>query len=141
VSVTAFVASCFYVGFPMLAALAARDLAAATGAWSGFMALTSGFQGFGNFLLALMLLAAGSAIIAHRALPTVLGWIAVVCGVATVVGVFVTGTAFASVGAMLFMPAMILAMVFDIWGGLSLRRYGAENVRFLALKPEMRTST
>jgi len=130
------VALSFYVGFPMLVALAARDPAAAAGAWYGLIAVTSGFQGFGNFLLALMLLAAGSAIIAYRALPMVVGWIAIACGVATMVGVFVTGTAFASVGATLFMPAMILAMAFDIWGGLSLRRYDTENDPSLALNPK-----
>lgn len=135
------VALSFYTGFPMLVSLAARDQAAAASAWPGFMAVTSGFQGFGNFLLALMLLAAGWAIIARGTLPVALGWIATVCGAVTIAGVFVTGTAFAPVGALLFMPAMILAMAFDIWGGLSLRRYDAENSRSVALNPEMSTST
>src|SRR6266487_3819204 len=76
------VALSFYSGIPMFVALASRDPAAAN-AWGAFTAITSGFEGFGDFLLGLVLLLAGWAIISQRALPVGLGWVGVLAGIAS----------------------------------------------------------
>ena len=46
------VALSYYIGFPLFIALATSNQPAAVGSWGAFSAITSGFQGFGNFLLA-----------------------------------------------------------------------------------------
>ena len=115
------VALSFYVGPPMFVALAARDQVAAASAWSAFSIILSGFEGLGNFMLGLMLLAAGSAIITHKALPVGAGWAGLLVGLMTEVRVFSTGTPLAGLAfAMFFFPTLILAIVFDIWAGIAL---------------------
>ena len=114
------VALSFYTGTPMFVALAARDQVMAASAWSAFNILLSGFEGLGNFMLGLMLLSAGSAIITHKVLPMGAGWAALLVGLMTVVRVFSTGTSFAGLGFAVFFPTLILAIVFDLWAGIAL---------------------
>ncbi len=114
------VALSFYIGIPMFLALAATNPESATNAWGAFTAITSGFQGFGNFLLGLMLMVVGWATISHKVLPVGIGWVAIIAGIATLLGVFTSGTSLAFIGFMVFMPSLILAMIFDIWTGFAL---------------------
>ena len=92
----------------------------AASVWGAFNILLSGFEGLGNFMLGLMLLSAGSAIITHKALPVGAGWAALLVGLMTVVRVFSTGTPFAGLGFAVFFPTLIPAIVFDIWAGIAL---------------------
>lgn len=123
------VALSFYIGIPMLIALAARDPAAAANAWGAFTTITSGFEGFGNFLLGLTLLAAGWAIVSHKALPVGAGWVGLLAGSATVVRVFATGTPLAVLALAVFFPSLILAGVFNVWAGIALWRSGTSEHR------------
>lgn len=124
------VALSFYIGIPMLVALAAMDSAAARNAWGVYSTIVSGFEGFGNFLISLMLLAAGSAMISHKEMPVGLGWVGFLAGTATLVRIFTTGTSLAGLAFAAFFPSLLLAGLFDVWAGISIWRRGAtENSR------------
>ena len=73
-----------WAGTPFLTDLAVRDQSAASPAWEAFAAVTNASNGLGNLFLGLSLLTAGWAIVSTRALPPMLGWIALVAGAATV---------------------------------------------------------
>jgi hypothetical protein len=114
------VALSLFVGIPMFVALALRDSGIASNAWGAFTIITSGYQSLGNFLIGLALVSAGWAIIAQRALPAGVGWVGLLAGLTTIVGVFSTGTPLAAVAFILFFPSILLATVFDIWAGIAL---------------------
>ena len=116
------VALSFYLGIPMLVMLASGDPVAAAGTWGAFNIITSGFEGFGNFLLGLTLLLAGWVIVSHRALPTSSGWVGLLAGISTLFRVFTTGTPLAALGFVAFFPSLLFAGVFDIWAGIALWR-------------------
>ncbi|HSX35612.1 MAG TPA: DUF4386 family protein [Patescibacteria group bacterium] len=116
------VALSFYLGLPTLVALATTHLPAAVGSWGAFLAITNGFQGLGNLLLGLMLALAGSAIISKGELPKGLGWVGIIAGIASIVGVVTTATPLGILGFALYLPSVALAIVFDIWAGRSLVR-------------------
>ena len=118
------VALSFYIGIPMLITLAAMDPAAARSAWGAYSTIVSGFEGFGNFLISLMLLAAGLAMISQKAMPVGLGWVGFLAGAATLVRIFTTGTPLAGLGFAAFFPSLLLAGLFDVWAGISLWRNG-----------------
>lgn len=111
------VALSFYLGFPVITELASSE---AVSSWGAFNAITSGFQGLGNILLGLTFVAAGSAIIAKRMLPKGLGWVGLIAGLATLIGVLTTATPLAAVGFGIFMPSIVLAILFDVWAGVKL---------------------
>lgn len=110
------VALTFWIGIPMFVTLARHDSNAATNAWPAFVALTGGYQGFGNLFLGLSLLAAGWAIITHRTLNRVLGAIALVAGLAAISSVLIAN---AQVG---FVLALALVIIFRFWAGIALVR-------------------
>ncbi len=114
------VALSFYVGIPMILALAASQPSIAANAWGAFTAITSGFQNLGNFLLGLMALVVGITILTSHLLPRGLGYVATAGGTITLLVVWTTSTPLAGIGYALFMPSMLLAVVFDIWGGIAL---------------------
>jgi hypothetical protein len=115
------VALSFWLGIPMLLALAGDDAAAAAGAWAAYSILTAGFEGFGNLLLGLSMLAAGSAIVSTRLLPVGLGWLGIIAGVLAVLRVVATGTPLSGLVFVVFLPSLILAAAFLIWAGRALR--------------------
>lgn len=124
------VALSFYIGIPILITLAAMDAAAARNAWGAYTTIVSGFEAFGNFLIALMLLAAGLAMISEKAMPVGLGWVGLLAGIATLVRVFTTGTPLAGLAFAAFFPSLLLAGLFDVWAGISILRTAAsENWR------------
>jgi len=110
------VALSFWIGIPLFVALAGRDQATAQSGWGAFTALTGGYQGFGNLFLGLSLLASGWAIVTQRALPRVLGAIALLAGLAAVASVLSVN---ASIG---FLVALLLVIVFRVWAGIELYR-------------------
>ncbi len=112
------VALTYYLGFPALVALAATSLAEATSSWGGVLAITDGFQGLGNLLLGLMLLLAGSAIVAKGELPKGLGWVGLVGGIAAILTVVTVSTPLSGLSYAAYIPSIVLAIVFDIWAGI-----------------------
>lgn len=72
--------------------------------------------------MGLSMLAAGCAIAVRRALPVLLGWLAVAAGTATVLTVFAPDTPISAAAGAAFLPALLLAIVFRIWAGLALTR-------------------
>jgi hypothetical protein len=116
------VALTFYVGLPMIAAMAATDPGAAANTWNAQNVATSGYQLLGNLLLGAMLLSAGAAGMTQRSLPKAVAWIGAAGGAVTIMGVLAAGTALRSVGFMLFLPAILLAVAFDLGAGTVLYR-------------------
>lgn len=116
------VALTFFLGLPALVALASTHPSAAINSWGAFLAITNGFQGLGNLLLGLMLALAGSAILAKGELPKMLGRFGIVAGCAAVLGVITTATPLAAVGFAVYIPSIVLAVIFDIWAGRRLMR-------------------
>lgn len=114
------VALSFYVGIPLILALAATNPAVAGSAWGAYTTLVSGFEGFGNFLISLMLLTAGWAILSQKAMPMGLGWVGFFAGLSTLVRVLITGTPLAGLAFVVFFPSLLLAGLFDIWAGIQL---------------------
>lgn len=106
----------FWFGVPMFAAVAAQDAVAASHAWGAFTAITTGFDGFGNFGIGLSLLMAGWAIISEHALPAGLGWVGVLGGVATLALLFWRNSQVA------FLASLVLTVLFLVWAGSELRK-------------------
>jgi hypothetical protein len=71
-----------------------------------------------------MLCLAGSAIIAKGELAKGLGWVGAIAGIAAILGVITTATPLGIVGYLVYFPSVILAIAFDIWAGIALRRAG-----------------
>ncbi len=114
------VALSYYLGFPALIALAATSLSEATYSWGGVLAITDGFQGLGNLLLGLMLLLAGSAIADEGHLPKGLGWAGIAGGITAILAVVTTSTPLSGLAYAVYIPSIVLAIIFDIWAGVRL---------------------
>jgi hypothetical protein len=104
----------------MFTALASHDQIAAASAWNAFTIITSGFYGFGNFSYGLMMLIAGWVIVSKKELPVGAGVVGLLAGIATLLGVFTSGTSLAVIGFIVYMPSLVLAIIFDFWAGLGL---------------------
>jgi hypothetical protein len=98
------------------------DQAAALGSWTGFAAMVGAAGGVGSLFVGLAMLVAGWAAITHRALPVVLGWVAVLAGAMSVMTVFAPDTALSGLAGAVYMPSLLLAIVFRIWAGIALMR-------------------
>lgn len=116
-----------WYGVPAFLDAAERDPQAAQDAWTAFV--TVGHEaagGAGSLFLGLSMLTAGWAMVAHRALPALLGWLGLLTGALTVLTVFAPDTPLSTVAGAVFMPSLLLAVAFRIWAGAALaRRNGA----------------
>jgi len=110
-----------WYGVPAFLDAAARDPNAARSAWTAFYIV--GHQaagGAGSLFMGLSMLTAGWAIATHRTLPVVLGWLGVLTGAATVLTLFSAQTPLSGLAGALFMPALMLSIVFRIGVGIAL---------------------
>ena len=119
------VALSYYLGIPSFLDL---DAQFASSAWGAFTAITGGFQGLGNFLLGLMLVAFGVATIKHKIMARGLGYVGLAVGMLTLFGVFAGGTPLQNATFALFMPTIALAMLFDVWAGVTLLKQAKREV-------------
>ncbi len=99
-----------------LADYAARDQVAASHAWVALTATVGGIMALGNVFTGASLLAAGWAIIATGVLNRTVGWVGVIAGVLSILGVFAP-TAF-----LVFIGAFVFAIIWLAWAGAELRR-------------------
>jgi hypothetical protein len=109
-----------WYGVPTFLDAAARDPNAARSAWTAFYVGHQAAGGAGSLFMGLSMLTAGWAIATHTALPVVLGWLGVLTGAATVVTLFAPQTPLSDLAGALFMPALMLAIVFRIGVGIAL---------------------
>jgi hypothetical protein len=103
-----------WLGVPAFLAL---DQSSALASWGAFAALLDGAQGVGNLFVGLSVIAAGSAILARDDLPSLLGWVALTAGLATTLTVLAADTVVAPLAGALFLPSLLLTVVFRIWAG------------------------
>jgi hypothetical protein len=109
----------YWFGTP---AFLSADQAAALGSWTGFAAVVAAVGGAGSLFAGLAMLVAGWATITHRALPVLLGWVAMLAGATAVLTVFAPDTPLSSLAGVVYMPSLLLAIAFRIWGGVALTR-------------------
>jgi hypothetical protein len=113
-----------WYGVPAFLDAMERDRQAAEIAWSAFVTVahdTAG--GAGSLFLGLAMLTAGCAIIARQALAVLVGWLGLLAGLATVVTVFHPDTPLTAVAGAMYLPSLILAILFRIAAGLALIRW------------------
>jgi hypothetical protein len=115
-----------WLGIPMFLGLATRDPQIASGAWGGFAAFLGGAGAVGYLFSGLSLVAAGWAIVSHKALPSLVGWAGLVAGLASVVNVLGAQTPLDALAAAAFLPALLLNIVFRVGAGYTLWRENAE---------------
>lgn len=121
----ALVALTFWLGVPMLVSLGDRDPDLAAAAVGSLTLLTGGAEAFGNLFLALSMAASGWAIVATRSLPVAAGWVGLAAAAFTLVRIVGTDTPLGAVAFAAFFPSLILAVVFRIWAGITLRSSSA----------------
>lgn len=92
-----------------------RDQVAASHAWIAVRAIDHGVNGLGDAFTGASILVAGWAIAATGALSPTLGWFGVVTGAVTLLQ-------FLSMAPILFIVAIMLAIVWLAWAGSQLRR-------------------
>ncbi len=71
----------------------------------------AGTQGVGSLFMGLSMLATGWTVVRQNVLPTFLGWVGIVGGLATIFTLFAIATPFASLAGMAFFPALLLTIV------------------------------
>lgn len=111
-----------WLGVPLFVDLAGSDPDLAASAWAGFHAFLEAAGGVGQLFAGASLLAAGWAVAAKRVLPASLGWVGIVAGTASVFGVLATATPLAGLATVVYLPGLLLLVVFRVWGGSALRR-------------------
>jgi hypothetical protein len=109
----------YWYGVP---AFVGAEPAAATASWTGYSTLVNAANGAGSLFLGLAMATAGWAVVSRHALPVVLGWLGLVAGVASALGVFAPDTPLTTLTGLLYVPALLLAIVFRAWGGIALLR-------------------
>ena len=110
-----------WYGVPAFLDATARDPNAAQSAWIAFYVV--GHQaagGAGSLFMGLSMLTAGWAIVTHRSLPGLLGWIGLLTGAAAVLTLFSAQTPLSALAGALFMPALTSSIVFRISVGIAL---------------------
>jgi hypothetical protein len=116
------VALTYWLGIPVFVALMQGDQESAAYAWPAFFAVIGGFNDFGDFFIGLSLLTAGWAIVSKKALPVLLGWVALVGGVATIARLLGL--------EMAFFASLPLAIIIRIWMGIALLKRETSEARF-----------
>lgn len=121
-----------WFGVPMFVAAQAAGNATARGGWVGFAVFLAAAGGLGSLFLGASTLATGWGALSTKALPAALGWVAVALGAATVLTVLTAYTPLAGVGAAVYFPSLLLAIVFRTWAGIELWRSARTRVGELA---------
>lgn len=109
----------YWYGVP---AFLVAEQGAALASWTAYSTLVGAAGGAGSLFLGLSMATAGWAVITRRALPAILGWISLVAGIATALGVFAPDTPLTALAGLLYVPSLLLAIVFRAWGGIALLR-------------------
>lgn len=110
----------FYYAVPAFMDLAGS--AEADASWIAFRLMLDTAQGAGIFFMGLFMVAAGVAAFSYGRLPTALGIVAALAGVASILGALAAGTLWAPFAGSLMMMSITLSIVFRIWGGIVLRQ-------------------
>lgn len=109
----------YWYGIP---AFLGAEPEAAQASWTAYSTLIGAAGGAGSLFLGLSMATAGWAVVTRHALPVVLGWVGLVAGVASALGVFAPDTPLTAVAGVLYLPSLLLAIVFRFWGGVALLR-------------------
>ncbi len=108
----------FWRGAAAVTSVFATDQVAASHAWLAVNATIQGLNSLGDAFTGASVLVAGWAIASTGALSSALGWLAVITGVIMLLQVLITSL-------ILFPIAIILTLVWLVWGGSQLRRAAA----------------
>ncbi len=105
-----------WIGLRQIGLYAVKDAVAAGHAYVAVSAVALGLNSAGSAFTGGSLLVAAWAVISTGALRPLVGWVALVAGVLSVLGVFVRGQDVIFIGSLLF------TIVWLIWAGVELRR-------------------
>jgi len=122
------VALSFYIGLPFLENLAVQNHEIFMNTWGAFVAITLGFQGLGGILSGVFFLISGWGIVKYRIFSKAIGWVGIATGFISVLTVIASETPISFIAQMLFMPMLILAIIFYISCGNALRTLNNEMV-------------
>lgn len=105
-----------WVGGIQLAQYAGKDQVAASHAWLALHAAIGGANALGNAFVGAGLLIAGWAVIATALLNSTVGWVGVIAGLLSLVGIFAP----TSLGV--FLGSIVFVIVWLAWAGSELRK-------------------
>ncbi len=105
-------------GGRVIVSVSANDQTAANHAWIALSAVAHSLNGLGNAFTGGSILVAGWAIVGTGAMPSALGWIAVLAGVVELLQWLTAQQALMGL-------AFLLTIIWLAWGGSQLRRSGA----------------
>lgn len=111
-----------WLGAPTFGAMSTHGAETAEAAWAGFAAFMAVAGGVGYLFLGLSMMAAGYGGLATRALPSLLAWLTIIGGAASVVIIAAEGTPFSALVELAFLPSITLSIVFRIWAGAVLMK-------------------
>ncbi|HKN66581.1 MAG TPA: DUF4386 family protein [Gemmatimonadaceae bacterium] len=112
-------------GIPTFLDASARHTTEAPAAFLGFAAFLDAAGAVGSLFVGFSLIAAGAAIVATRSIHSVIGWIGLLAGVASALSVLGAGTPLAPVAFAVYMPGLLLAIIFRTLSGFAMRRQTA----------------
>lgn len=116
------VAISFYIGLPFLENLAIQSHEMFMNTWGAFVAITLGFQGLGSVLSGAFFLISGWGIIRYKPFNSVIGWIGLMAGILSLFVVFASQTSLGFIAKMIFIPMLILSIIFYLSCGNALRK-------------------
>ncbi len=111
-----------WMGIPIFVGMAAEDLPSAVGAWPAYAILQAAATGAGYLFAGAALITIATGLLAARIPARALAWTAGLGGATAVVSVLGTATPLAAVADIIFLPGLLLTVVFRVWGGHALWR-------------------
>lgn len=115
------VALSFYIGLPFLENLAVQNHEMFMNTWGAFVAITLGFQGLGGVLSGVFFLISGWGIVKFKIFSKAIGWVGIAAGILSLFMVIASQTPISFIAQMIFMPMLILSIIFYISCGNGLR--------------------
>lgn len=109
-----------WTGIPVFVAMAGRDLPSALGAWPAYAVVQAAATGAGYLFAGAALLVIATGLLIARIRAPVLAWVAGLGGAAAVLSVLGTAPPLAAVAEIVFLPGLLLSVVFRIWAGYAL---------------------
>jgi hypothetical protein len=108
-----------WIGVPSFVAMSG-EASLVSGGWTGFNAILSGAQGIGSLFLGLAMLCAGIGFLRRRMRSPLAGWLGMLAGLLTLLTLLGIGTPLMGIAGILFMPALLLTILFRFVAGLEL---------------------
>jgi hypothetical protein len=111
-----------WTGIPVFLGMATEDPSSALGAWPAYSIVQAAATGAGYLFAGAALIAIATGLLTARVPARALAWTAGLGGAAALVSVLGTATPLAPVAEIVFLPGLLLTVVFRVWAGHALWR-------------------